>query len=55
MTTLDLLSLSGSVTATSRRRARAWRRAWALVGPVMPLALSLGLVAGSALALWRRM
>lgn len=47
MTLRSLYEISGAVTRTRRRRA--WQRAWRLHGPLIPLALGLGLLAGSAI------
>lgn len=46
------LLLAGSLTACPRRR-HDWRGAFSLYGPLIPLALAAGLIAGTALALWR--
>lgn len=32
---------------------RAWRRAWNLIGPLLPLALAAGLIVGSFAAVMR--
>lgn len=56
------LALTGALVAMPRRRRRLRRLKWrlegiavvfSLYGPLTPIALGLGLLAGSALALWR--
>lgn len=47
----DLLDITGAVTS-ARRRRHNWRGAWSLYGPALPLAAALGLLAGTALAVF---
>ena len=44
---MDLLAATGAVTPTRSRHR--WRRAWSLWGPLLPIALAAGLVAGAAI------
>lgn len=50
---LALLDVTGARTACRRRRARRWRAVWSLWGPLLPIALGMGMLAGAALALLR--
>lgn len=51
----ELLLASGAMTEMRRRRARArgWRAVWSIWGPVLPLALAAGMLAGVVLAMLR--
>ena len=46
------LHVTGAIT--SQRRRRSWRRAWAILGPFMPIALAAGMLAGTVAAVIER-
>lgn len=47
----DLLDITGAVTP-GKRRKHDWRGVWSLYGPLLPLAVALGMLTGTALVVF---